>query len=445
MEHLRQLQLSDDPFRSDPLEKFDVSLASQRDALARLDRGVRQGRGLLLLAGASGAGKTRVARQLFESLEEEVFEAAMLVVLRHRVDADWLLGRLARQLGVEAPESEREALIAQVYERLAIIHEDGRRAVLIIDGADALVDSETLHEVCSLVKLEYEDRRLMTVVLVGGESLDAAIASDPQLSHGIDVRVALRPLESEESQAYLQSRIAVAGGPAELLLPGSSAALHELAQGSPGRLNILADNALFEAAQAGRSEVTRADVECAWTGLGWDRVGAVPNGPAPVENRAPAAAVPIAEPQVGTPGLGAAPAEGASAMGTPLEGGDSMSGLLDADDPALLEDQGEMTSLLEDASPSLTPIEAQTALMDFDSAPQAAPVAAAPAPQLEVAPVEAARAPQLEVAPIELSPEPEPAAVEATVVAFAEADELDAPPKDESDLDDLFMELLDDE
>ena len=68
-------------------------------------------------------------------------------------------------------------MIRQIYERLAIIHEDGRRAVLIIDDAHGLANADTLSELCGLVKLEYEERRLATVVLVGAPPLDAAIAS----------------------------------------------------------------------------------------------------------------------------------------------------------------------------------------------------------------------------------------------------------------------------
>ncbi|MGH7338567.1 MAG: AAA family ATPase, partial [Myxococcota bacterium] len=131
LEHLHHFGLAEDPFRSDASEKFDVELPSQQDALARLDRGVRQGRGLLLLVGGAGAGKTRVARRLYDGLEEEQFEAAMMVVLRRGVGAEWLLPRIARQLGVERADLDREAVIRQIYERLAIIHEDGRRAVLI--------------------------------------------------------------------------------------------------------------------------------------------------------------------------------------------------------------------------------------------------------------------------------------------------------------------------
>jgi type II secretory pathway predicted ATPase ExeA len=274
LEHLHPFGLAEDPFRADANEKFDVELPSQQDAVARLDRGVRLGRGLLVLVGAAGAGKTRVARHLYEGLEEELFEAAMMVVLRRDVGVEWLLPRIARQLGVERAELDREAMIRQIYERLAIIHEDGRRAVLIIDDAHGLANADTLSELCGLVKLEYEERRLVTVVLVGAPQLDAVIAADPLVCHHVDVRVPLAPLDREEAVGYLTARIEAAGGGADLVPASVSAALHELADGAPGRINRLADNALFEAWLAGRTQVTRSDVERAHRDLGWGLPGA---------------------------------------------------------------------------------------------------------------------------------------------------------------------------
>jgi type II secretory pathway predicted ATPase ExeA len=293
LEHLHHFGLAEDPFRADTNEKFDVELPSQQDALARVDRGVRQGRGLIVLVGSAGTGKTRVARRLFEELEEEQFEAAMMVVLRREVGAEWLLPRIARQLGVEnadvereavRPSSDRDTVIRQIYERLAIIHEDGRRAVVIIDDAHGLANADTLSELCGLVKLEYEERRLLTVVLVGSPQLDAAIAADPLVRHQVDVRVQLAPLDREETAGYLAARSLAAGGGSDLLLAGASAALHEFAEGAPGRINRLADNALYEAWLAGRSQVTRSDVELAHRHLGWAAPAAQPLlRPAPAE------------------------------------------------------------------------------------------------------------------------------------------------------------------
>jgi len=269
VDYLHHFGLNDDPFRNDHHDRFIAETPSQTEARRRLDRGVRQGRGLVLLVGGPGSGKTLVARRLYEELEEEMFEASMMVVLRSRVDSDWLLQRLAGQLGVEEPASGREALIAQIYERLAIIREDGRHAVLIVDDAQALASAETLAELSALVKLEYEDRRVLTVVLVGSPALESALCADPHLAHQVEVKVRMPGLDPEEAATYLGHRLSVAGGDPEILLPGAVATLRDLTRGAPGLMNGLADNALFEAYLAGRKQVTRNDVESAWRALGW--------------------------------------------------------------------------------------------------------------------------------------------------------------------------------
>ncbi|HEX5064542.1 MAG TPA: AAA family ATPase [Myxococcota bacterium] len=292
MEHLRHFGLSEDPFRNDHLERFLHESPPQLDAQRRLERAVRQGRGFALLTGPVGSGKTTVARALFESLEEEAFEARMMVVLRANADFRWLLGRIAAELGVEEPASEREALLLQVYEKLAIVREDGRHAVVIVDEAQALAKGSALEEVSALVKLEYDERRLLSVVLVGTPALDAAITGDPQLAHHLDARVALRAHDAEEAGAYLSHRLRSAGGELELLLPGAVAALQQLGGGWPGRMNTLADNALYEAYLAGRTQVTRGEVERAAAALGWSETPAAPEKPAPAP--APRASAPAA-------------------------------------------------------------------------------------------------------------------------------------------------------
>ncbi len=294
MEHLHHFQLSGDPFRNEPLLKFYFASGPHQGALQRLERAVRQGKGLCVLTGETGAGKTMVVRRLLECLEEEVFEASMMVVLDGAADASWMLKRFVRQLGIEDPAPGREGMIAQIYDQLAIVREDGRHPVLIIDDAHALAKHGALAEVCSLLKLEYEDRRLLTLVLAGPAELDQSLSADASLAHRIDVRVELAALNAEAVAGYLAHRVSQVGGSGEIIDAGALAALHELGRGYPGLMNTLADNALFEAFLCGRNQMTRVDVERAHRDLGWARVApssAAPNEPATERPQTP----PVAE------------------------------------------------------------------------------------------------------------------------------------------------------
>ena len=287
MQHLQHFGLSEDPFRNEPRSKEFFDTPVSRDAFARLDRGLRQARGLLVLTGDVGAGKTMIVRKLLDHLEEEVFDASMLVVLNGAADAGWMLTRFVRLLGIEEPESEREALLAQLYEQLAIVREDGRHAVLIIDDAHALAERDTLREVCGLLKLEYEDRRLFSLVLSGGPELERAIAGDPTLAHRVEVKVPLGALDAEAAASYLAQRIQQAGGTPAIIEAAAQTALIELGGGLPGRMNTLADNALFEAFLCGRSRMSAEDVRRVHSDLGW---GARTPAAAPVSRPEPAAA-----------------------------------------------------------------------------------------------------------------------------------------------------------
>jgi type II secretory pathway predicted ATPase ExeA len=273
VEHLSTFGLLRDPFANEPqLASYFEGLGAAQ-ALRRLTRGLRQAKGLCVLSGPGGSGKTMLVRHLLESLEEDLFEACMLVPVPGVSTGAWLLDRFAQQLGVEEPAADPSAMLAQIYEQLAVVREDGRHTVLIIDEAQVLADQGLLRELRGLSNLEYEDRRLLSLVLVGLPALERALADEPALADRVDLRVRLAPLDEEASAQYLAQRIRCAGGAPAVLEAAAVAALVKTGAGNPRRLNNLADGALFEAHLAGRAAATAEDVERAAAELGLELAG----------------------------------------------------------------------------------------------------------------------------------------------------------------------------
>ena len=267
MEHLHHFGLGQDPFRNEPDLRFYFDSTSQNAAQLRVERGLRQQRGLTVLTAEGGMGKTLLARRILEGLEEEVFEATLLVMLPGSTDGMGLLQRFARQLGCEEPLDDRAGLLAQIYERLAMVREEGRHAVLIVDDAQ-IMGPEVFGEICGLLNLEYEDRRLLSMLFVGSPELDRMVQDDPAIRPRVDIRVCLEPFDLMNACAYLEHRIEAARGKAEVLPRHAMEIVYKFAGGRPRLMNTLADNALFEAYLAGRDAIDSGDVERAASDLG---------------------------------------------------------------------------------------------------------------------------------------------------------------------------------
>jgi len=267
VEHLQHFGLTQDPFSNEPDLRFYFESASHRDAQRRVERGLRQHKGLTLLTGDGGMGKTMLARRILDALEEEVFEATLLVMLPGTADATGILQRFARQLGADEPAEDRAGLLSQIYEQLAIVREDGRHAVLMVDDAQ-IMTPEVFAELGGILNLEYEDRRLVSILFVGSPDLDRLVQNDASMAPRVDVRVRLQPLDMQNTTAYLAHRLAAVGADGAIVPPPVIDTLYKFGRGRPRLLNTLADNALFEAYLAGRKALDPVDVERAAIDLG---------------------------------------------------------------------------------------------------------------------------------------------------------------------------------
>lgn len=263
MEHLSTFGLSRDPFGCDAQLLWYFEGGAFGAATQKLHRAAMQAKGLCVVTGRGGVGKTMLVRHLLAALEEEVFEASMLVAVPGVTDMRWLLTRWALQLGVETPAADLGAVLAQIYEQLAVVREDGRNAVLIIDEAQVLAERGMLGELRGLLNLEYEEKRLVTIVLVGSPALLEAVSAEPALRERVDLPLQLGPLPLKDVPGYLHHRIRAAGGNPAIFESSAVSAITKACGGLPRRINALADHTLYAAHVAGRVSATAGDVAAA--------------------------------------------------------------------------------------------------------------------------------------------------------------------------------------
>jgi len=275
--YLEFYELSQEPFSNAPVSRFYYSSAQHAQALMRLTHAVSGMKGLAVLVGDIGAGKTTLARRMLDSLPEEEYEAALLVIIHSGITASWLLKRIALQLGVENPAEEKLALLSQLYQRLVRIYEQGKKAVVLIDEAQMLATREIMEEFRGLLNLEVPERKLLSFVFFGLPDLEDNLRLDPPLAQRVALKYRLEPLSQEASEAYVRHRLRLAGAPRVPFSPGAMARVHAHSRGTPRLINTICDNALFEGFVARAKEVDERLVARVARDLGLE----APRPPAP--------------------------------------------------------------------------------------------------------------------------------------------------------------------
>jgi general secretion pathway protein A len=246
MNYLDYYELAQEPFSNAPVSRFYFNSPQHSQALVRLTYICAQMKGLGILIGDIGAGKTTLARRLLDSLPEQEYEAALLVIIHSGVTASWLLKRVALQLGVEAPSEDKLTLLGQLYQRLVKIYESGKKAVVLIDEAQMLATRELMEEFRGLLNLEVPERKLLSLVFFGLPEIEQNLRLDPPLAQRVAVKYRLDHLNAESTEAYIKHRLRLAGASRMPFAADAVKAIHRSSGGTPRVINTLCDNALFE-------------------------------------------------------------------------------------------------------------------------------------------------------------------------------------------------------
>ena len=246
MDHLQFYNLKEHPFSNSIDIRFFFETEQHAQALLRLKYAVDTKKGLAVVVGDVGTGKTTLARRMLNELDEDKYEAALLVVIHTSVTADWLMKKIAMQLGITDVQENKLGILSQLYKKFVEINESGRKIIVLMDEAQMLASREIMEEFRGLLNMEGSDGKLITLVFFGLPDLEDALALDEPLQQRVAVKYKLQGFDENMTKEYIRHRLKIAGCEEEIFESDAVTAIHRYSNGIPRLINTVCDNALFE-------------------------------------------------------------------------------------------------------------------------------------------------------------------------------------------------------
>ncbi|MFY9619520.1 MAG: AAA family ATPase [Pyrinomonadaceae bacterium] len=248
------------PFALTPDPRFLYFTPSHTEVMANLHYGIESGRGLIVVTGEVGTGKTTLLRWMMQRLDRTVMVA---YIFNPRLSGAEFYQYLATLFNIGEWENKSDLLI-ELGKVLESRHNRGLRTVLVVDEGHGL-STEVLEEIRLLCNFESDTAKHLQIVLTGQPEL-RDVLNQPnlrQLKQRVALRCEITALPNvEETAQYIASRLKVAGAAkTDIFSPGAVDYIFRCAAGIPRNINNLCDNALLNGFASSATVISRAMIE----------------------------------------------------------------------------------------------------------------------------------------------------------------------------------------
>jgi general secretion pathway protein A len=231
------------PFANVPTQQLFYRSPQHEEALSRLLYVIEHQRGVAMLTGEVGCGKTTVTKSLMKYLDPERYRFYLLS--NPALEPLDLIKSILLQIGQAVQNGSKPVLLNQLQQVLSRHTDQGTRTVLAIDEAHVIVDQATLDEVRMLLNLQLNEQFLITLILLGQPPLLERIDKLQPLKERISVKYTLAPLDMPNALKYIVFRLKCAGASRGLFTNESIERIYEYSRGIPLRINNLCDRCLL--------------------------------------------------------------------------------------------------------------------------------------------------------------------------------------------------------
>lgn len=248
------------PFSATPDSRIFYDNELYREAFANLRYGIEWRKGLILLTGDVGTGKTTLLDKIIRDLGSTI---QVIFISYDQLNSTELIQLVSRGLGLVSDPQDRVSSIEQLRHYLIAQFRRRHIVALLIDEAQNLSD-ETFESIRFLSNFQYGGEKLLQIVLTGQPELQIRL-NHPKLHHlkqRIVIHSRLTSLTNDEVSRYITFRVRGAGFRGKDLFDAEVLADISLFSGGiPRLINIICDNALLLAYADGKKTVTTEIVQ----------------------------------------------------------------------------------------------------------------------------------------------------------------------------------------
>lgn len=251
MSYYKILGLDKEPFSTSPDPEFFYQSMEHNSALYRIRIAIELKRGMSLILGDVGTGKTTLSRKLSQLIKGEP-NIVMAMILNPMYESEKqfladLTERFHINTGFENDTKPTVLDYMKAAERFLFgkCVEEGKTIVLLIDESQKMIDPcfEILR---SLLNYETNEYKILQLILMGQMELLPRVSRIKNLWDRIALKYVINPLGEEEVRDLIDFRLKQAGYESRYPLFGNDAinAIHNYTQGYPRKIAMLCHNAL---------------------------------------------------------------------------------------------------------------------------------------------------------------------------------------------------------
>ena len=247
------------PFEVTPDPRFLYLTQNHKEALAHLIYGINGRRGLTVVTGEAGTGKTTLIHTLLRLLSRMNANAKTRTafLVNPKLDPTDFLYYICWDLGIKLQERSKVRYLIRFHGFLLDCYDRNEKVVLVIDEAHSL-DPALFEEIRLLTNLETPKKKLLQIILMGQPEL-SGLLNRPEclpLKQRVSLRYHLNPLNEGETKEYIKTRLRIAGlVNADIFSPKALDEIYMYSKGIPRSINIVCDNALLSGYSADQKTI----------------------------------------------------------------------------------------------------------------------------------------------------------------------------------------------